>query len=214
MCSDVVRGTDPAGSRAGIVSWYQLSPSGFIDGVHLHTLSAGFCSVPAFLISDGVCAAFRACEDLLFNEVKKRIYSSETVFTMQMFLHSPSKLLPQVTWETRSGGNADFPSGLHPTGGLCVRWGEPVPSTEPQQPVTRCPRWVPSMCSLMEHIQPCGAAESPQHGRVSASCPDSYPSSAGKEATSQASFSPGEPRGNVQTGRCAAALWAGSSSQW
>ena len=58
MCSGVVRGADPASSWAGIVSWYQPSPSGFIDGVHLHTLSAGFCSVPAFLVSHGVSAAF------------------------------------------------------------------------------------------------------------------------------------------------------------
>lgn len=47
MYSDMVKGcADPAGSRAGIVSWYQLSPSEFIDGVHLHTLSVGFCSIP------------------------------------------------------------------------------------------------------------------------------------------------------------------------
>lgn len=58
VCSGMVRGADPAGSGAGIVSWYQLSPSGFIDGAHLHTLSAGFCHVAAFLASHGVCAAF------------------------------------------------------------------------------------------------------------------------------------------------------------
>lgn len=53
VCSGVVRGADPASSKAGIVSQYQLSPSGFIDGVHLHTLSAGFCSwsLMEFLLS-------------------------------------------------------------------------------------------------------------------------------------------------------------------
>lgn len=65
VCSGVVRGADPAGSRAGIVSGYQLSPSGFTDGGHLHTLSAGFCLVPALLVSHGVSAAFQARENLL-----------------------------------------------------------------------------------------------------------------------------------------------------
>lgn len=81
------------------------------------------------------------------------------------------------------------------------------------QPAPQCPRCVPSACSLVEHIQARSAVESPWHGGVSASRPISHPFSAGREVTSQLLFSPIEQRGDVQAGRCAAAAWAGSSSQ-
>lgn len=43
-------------------------------------------------------------------------------------------------------------------GGLCGRWGELLPGAEPEQPGVQCPGWAPGMGSLMERIQPHGAA--------------------------------------------------------
>ena len=89
-----------------------------------------------------------------------------------------------------------------------------MPRAEPRQPAALCPRQAPSVRSLVENVQPCGAAKSCRRGGVSASCPVSHPSLAGREATSQPSFSPGKQRSDVQAGRHAGAEWAGSSSQW
>lgn len=82
-------------SGAVVISWYQLSPSGFIDGVHLRTLIAGFCCVPTFLTSHQVSAAFWACGNLLLTFLKQK----EDVFLGTYFfstktLRFPSNPLP------------------------------------------------------------------------------------------------------------------------
>lgn len=98
-------------SRAVVVCWYQLSPSGFIDGVHLHTLSARFCCVPAFLTSHQVSAAFRACENLLFSlyEVKRGCFpSNSNSFFLQKhcaFLQTCQPFCFQVTQPPKEGNN-------------------------------------------------------------------------------------------------------------